>query len=445
MKKKFLVIFTFLFALIFRLWLTDKGWHVDMWSNAAWGEWIFQHGTKNFYSNSIWTYSWPTQPPLINTVYAINKRIFVEKLGRLAWTEFQLKKLNRGKDIFWLSNFVRWFGYGKINAEIPFQIGFLVTMKFWPIAADLLIACLIYLLSGRKIAGATIYLISPFSWAMSSLWGQYDGVAFALILIAFWGIGKKWEMVTPALAAAAVLIKPTALILIPFWTYWWWRKGTDKPLAKAAEIALALALFWFTTTPYTAKNPFEFARYDLIRIVFEKAEPRLSVNAFNFWRIFTGNTAVNSGGWLFTAWNAAVFLLLNGAAVYLAQRKQGFRFWDGIFLVGAGSWLFLTGMLERYLFAGMTGGLITAIYRPKLFKYWAVWSVIFWVNLFYHWWVPESFTWLKQLLLFDNDVITRFLSAANIGLFAVMTAGIIGLPPRPRPGNSRKSRVRPAR
>ena len=91
--RKIFLGLVFAFAVLFRIWLSDKSWHVDMWSNAGWGEWIYEHGPKNFYTNQFWTYSWPTQPPLVNSIYASNKKLFIDILGRSAWVEHQLKKI----------------------------------------------------------------------------------------------------------------------------------------------------------------------------------------------------------------------------------------------------------------------------------------------------------------------------------------------------------------
>jgi hypothetical protein len=420
-----------------------------MWSNASWGEWIFSHGTKNFYTNNVWAYSWPTQPPLINSIYAQNKKLYVELLGRFAWTEYQLKKLTGGRNIPWLSGFVTWFAYSKINPEIPFQLGFLVVMKLWPILADMVIAGLIYELAGKKLVGVIAYMASPFSWSLSALWGQYDGVEFVFAFLAYITVFTGFSFLGPGLMAIAFLIKPTALILVPYYLYLYLKKAGGPMKFKLLNCLIApLLILYVTTAPYTDKNPLIFTRYDLVRMVFEKAEPRLSVNAFNFWRIFTGNNPVNAdvhilgigAGW----WSIVIFAALNLAALYLSEnRGEGnFRFWDGIFLIGAGSWLFMTGMLDRYLFAGMVGGLIAAVHRPGLYKYWVVWSIIFWINLYYHWWVPAGLPWLEQLLLWNNDVLTRFLSLANVFLFGIMSANIIGLPARWKPGSFQKSLCR---
>ena len=43
-----LVLLVFLVSLIFRLVLTPLGFHVDIYSNAGWGQWIYTHGPLGF-------------------------------------------------------------------------------------------------------------------------------------------------------------------------------------------------------------------------------------------------------------------------------------------------------------------------------------------------------------------------------------------------------------
>jgi hypothetical protein len=396
-----------------------------MLSNAAWGERIYTYGTKNFYSNSIWIYSWPTQPPLINSIYGFNKKMHIEFLGRLAGVEFQLNKLLPGEKVPWLSNFVDWYGYGRVDLENPFQIGFLVTMKFIPIVSDLGIAWLIYEIT-KKAKFAIIYLISPFSWYVSSLWGQYDPTGAFFALAAFWALDKKWKLLSPALLMISILIKPTSLILIPFYFYLLWKSLKGNFLKLAASLILPIIIFWITTVPYTHKNPFEFARYDLTRILFEKSEPRVSVNSFNMWRIFTGDKPINSTSKLFfVSWETTGYilvLLVNSIAIWYCERKkkQANSFWMGLTLVSVGTWMVMTGMLERYLFLGMVAGLIASAVNPRLLKYWIGVSLIFWINLFYHWWIPEGFQILKELLLWQNGIITNALSLLMLILIGKM-------------------------
>src|SRR4051794_23632159 len=68
-KKYWAVWLVFGGAFLLRILLLNYVYHVDILSNAGWGEWIYKNGPNGFYDNKIWFYSWPTQPPLVNFIY----------------------------------------------------------------------------------------------------------------------------------------------------------------------------------------------------------------------------------------------------------------------------------------------------------------------------------------------------------------------------------------
>ena len=88
--------------------------------------------------------------------------------------------------------------------------------------------------------------------------------------------------------------------------------------------------------------------------------------------------------------------------------------WEGLFVISAGSFMFMTGMLDRYLYAGMLFGLILVATQFRLLKWWLVWSVIFWLNLYNQWWIPASFEPLKQFMLVYDSIVTRILSGFSV-------------------------------
>lgn len=435
-----------LVALVFRLWISDKGWHVDLWSNAAWGEWVLEHGPARFYDNNIWAYAWPTQLPLVNSVYAFNKRLFIEMLGRMAWVDYQVSKVYKVES---LSRLVWWWGYGRVNLEIPFQIGYLVTMKLFPILADLVIAGVIFVVGQRKLKWPIIYLASPFSWYLSAGWGQYDGVSFGLALLGFLSIFGNLSFLGPALIVLAVLIKPTALIIVPFFGYLYFRKMNKMLGIKILGLILPLLIFWITTQPYTHKNPFEFARYDLSRIVFEKSEPRISVNSFNFWRMIIGDAGYTHERkfWFVPAqiWGLVAFGVLNALGIWWWEKNYRSQkdMWTSLFIIAMGSWMFMTQMLERYAFAGVVFGLMAVIANPRYLKYWLGIAFLFWLNLYYRWWWPAELGFVQSILSWQKELPTQFLSAIQVWLFGLMTVNLIELP-KLHFGSFRKLRYLPA-
>src|SRR3989304_7936565 len=98
---------------------------------------------------------------------------------------------------------------------------------------------------------------------------------------------------------------------------------------------------------------------------------------------------------------------------------------NSLFIIGAGSWLFLTNMLDRYFFAGVVGGLFVTMHHPKLFKYWLITSLIFGLNLYRGWWFPESLGFVKHALIDGNGIAGFFLSIANVWIYLIMAKNIL--------------------
>lgn len=88
-----------------------------------------------------------------------------------------------------------------------------------------------------------------------------------------------------------------------------------------------------------------------------------------------------------------------------------------VFISSFGGWLFLTNMYERYVFAGVVSLLFLSIYRKKFFKYFIILSLIYIFNMYNGWWFPEKIVWLRELFLWNDRLITRLLSAANVVIY----------------------------
>lgn len=431
-----IIILVFVLALALRLFLAPLGFHIDILSNAGWGQWIYMHGPLGFYENSIWIFSWPTQPPFVNLLYGFDNwlYIFLLQISRSTGNTIVQYHLAPGHMRWWF-NFTKWFDTAKTSDEAVFSIGYLTSIKILPILADLGIAGLIYNIAksvkGIKfpIIWSAIYLFSPFSWYLSSLWGQYDQLGFLPVLAAFiLESQKKLPWLTPFLFVLSVAIKPTSLILAPFFIYLYFKNSHNK-VNPLIAILLIGTFFIETTQVFTKQNLYYFTINELYGKIFLKSASRLSANAFNFWRPFV--TAVNQtqdSKFLFLPayiWSTLSFIVLNLVAFKLSRKITLENVIKGIFIIGAGSWIFMTNMLDRYFFGGVVSGLILCIYDKKLFKYWLPVSLIFWLNLFNQWWFPDFLSPLKSIMIWNDGLFTKILSGVNVVLFLAMFIRII--------------------
>lgn len=425
--KYWLTLFVIFFgSFVLRLAITNLGFHDDLISITGWGDWLYKNGTKGFYSNNIWTYSWPTQPPLVNLLYGFNFHLYNTIESFLSSISYFIASNRLGAGHMpWLFDFVKWFGSQIFYLDTPFRVGNLVTMKLVAILADLGIGLIIFLVAQRKninwgILLSIIYLLSPFSWYISSLWGQYDQLSALFLILSLILLLKRRLIISPLILFISIQLKPTSLIFIPLFIWIYWK---HKPSARQIIISCVLlaVIFIYLITLFTDKNIFVFLHKDLIPRIFLKSEFRVSTNSFNFWHILIGNNALNSNTpfLLIPAqiWGWAIFLVFNIYAVKITKVLKLENIFIAMFLVGAGGWLFLTNMLDRYFFAGVVVLLFVSIYKKNLLKYWIILSLIFWMNLYSQWWFPSNLDLLHQLLVWQDGLLTRFLSLVNVVVF----------------------------
>lgn len=424
-RKKFWIAFlVFFLAFVFRLVLTPIGFHIDLLSNAYWGNWIYEKGTLGFYDNTVWVYAWPTQPPLANLLFAFSIYSYVQLLEFFRWfSSYVVPHLAPGHMLWWF-DFVIWFDKAHYP-ESYIKVGYFIALKLMAILADIGIAGVLFWLGKkanyyRGVVIAAIYLFSPFSWYLSAIWGQYDQIGFFLLLLAILFCVKRYFVLAPALLVLSISLKPTSLIFGPLFIFIYLRY---KP--KLIEVVLAFILcvyILFTTARvFTDKEIFHFYTHDLVTKVIYKSGFRVSTNAFNFWHILIGNKAYSAETLFLLVpanyWGYLMFLIVN----VLAFKKVAKKSWEGIFggltIVGLGGWLFLTNILDRYFFAGIVFLLFLTIYNPRLLKYWGIISLIFWLNLYHGFWFPESFERLRLLLIWNDNLATRILALINVVVF----------------------------
>lgn len=422
-KSNYLVILILLLGLILRFSLSDLAFHDDLIVNASWGEWIYKNGPLHFFSNTNWPYSWPTQPPLIDLIYGFNFFLYDKLLLILSNIGFFIA-IHRifPTHFLWFFNFSRWFGTAKYLLT-SFTTGQLITMKLVAILADMGVAAVVYYLAKpiqktKSIYWLLLYLFVPFSFYISALWGQYDQLSFLFLIFSFLFLIKKNFYLSPILLLASIEAKPTSLIFVPLFIYLYFKQNPSSKTVIISAVS-SVALFIGSLLVFSDTNFYNFIVHFFFKAIFQKSEYRVSTNAFNFWRIFIGNRAMNDSTVLFLLptklWGYGFFALLNALAFKVSQKATQQKIFQSLFIIGAGSWLFLTNMLDRYFFAGVVFLLIYTIYKSSLLKYWLILATIFILNLYNLWFYPIFF--LKDLLLWNDSFLTRVLALVNVVIF----------------------------
>jgi len=420
-------------GIILRIGLTPLAFHGDIITQAGWGKWIYDNGVRGFYENTIWIYGWPNHPPIVNWLYGLGFHIYewLHTIFILGGSFIANNHLGAGH-IRWFYQFVEWWG-GVKYSDTPFKIGELISMKLLPIVGDGVLAYMIYRIVLRKVdktrarLAAGLYLLSPFSWYESALWGQNDQLGLIFLLAAFWLlIQKKWAWIAPVMITISVLLKPTAFIFGPLLV---WVAIKDKKTFKQVFLGgiLALVGYYWLSGVFSSQN-FWLFNINLQKQIFVKGEMWTWLNTFNIWRIITGYLTDYRQLFLginLKIWGYIMFAGINILAFKLCQKREWWGVLKAMFLVSFGGWMTMVTMHERYLFTAVVIGLMLAVENKKLMKYWVILSLIFAVNMFTGWWYPESFEWLKNFLVWGGNTldgpVPKILAGINLYLMIVMT------------------------
>lgn len=432
-KINYFAVFVLMVTVV-KIAMTPWVFHGDIITQAGWGEWVYKNGMRGFYEHNVWTYGWPNHPPLISSIYSWGFYIYNWLHTAMILTGSFVAENHLGAGhLLWFYRFVEWWGNAKY-IDTPFKFGELISMKLIPIVADLVLGAMVYQIVKKKFDETkaklclVIYLLSPFSWYESALWGQNDQLALIFVLAGLGAItSKKWAMWAPLAMGISVLLKPTGLILGPY--FLWLAMGDRERLKKVVVgSVLAIGMYYFYCRQISRFDVVTF-NVNLMRQIFVKGELWTWVNTFNFWRVashYLTNYQEKFLGITMQVWGYFLFLLVNAAAFWISRRRNWWAALVGLFIVSSGGWLFIVTMHERYLFGAVVVGLVLAMVNRKLLYLWGILSLVFWINMYNGWWVPEGMSWLRNLLTFDDffdGIVPKLLSIVNLVVIGVM-AGI---------------------
>ncbi|QQG43526.1 MAG: hypothetical protein HYW45_00715 [Candidatus Daviesbacteria bacterium] len=413
-----------LLAFFVKVFLSNLVFHVDILSQAAWGQWIFDHGPLGFYNFEIWIYSWPNYPPLGSLFFGFDRWLYWQILEFFRFLTFNVVPHTAPGHMVWWFDFIKWFDIQKYDVTI-LKTGFLMTIKLPLILADLALAVVSYYLAKSQhikypLIWPLLFLLSPFSFYLSSFWGQSDNLDFLLVLVSFLLLYQRKIFFSIILLSLALHFKPTAVVFLPFFL-WLLIKQKTQLWQLGLGIIASLVMTYLIIVPFTNLDVVTFTKTYLFPKVVHRAEFRLSTNSFNFWHILIGNKAFGQDYiFLFLPaklWGYGIFALINLFAFKLLNKVTLENIFKAMFLVSFSGWLFLTNMLERYEYAAIASLFFLTIYRPRFIKYFLILSLIFWVNLYHGWWFPQWLEPLRQVLIWQEGLIARLLSVINVVLF----------------------------
>ena len=209
-------------------------------------------------------------------------------------------------------------------------------------------------------------------------------LAFGLLAFVMLYYNKAWVSL-PALFVC-LFIKPTWIIFLPLFIFLLLYKGS-RTLSLFYGLLISLIIYLVATIPFTRGNILIFTYETLIRNMLPTSQgaAMLSVSAFNLYTIFVDFNAKLISDSIFRNVTLFGWLIYAGINLYIINyikvQKNKSSYFIALFLVGAGSFLFMSNMLERYFYAAFIFlGILLFIKKNLAFPLVTL-SLVFFINL----------------------------------------------------------------
>ncbi len=312
-----------------------------------------------------------------------------------------------------------------------------VLVKLPSVICDILCGVAIYKFAGEKnktgfVAGVG-FIFNPMVWFDSCLWGQVDSVFTLAILLALMTLTRKKYNLSAMLYAAALLIKPQAVIVFPVYLFNIIEMVRDEGKKGIRESLLAtvcgVAVFFAAAMPFS-KNLNPLWIFDLYTSTLSSYK-LATLNAPNLFGLAGGNGIGMDGGFMgltFAAWSTIFILLITAlsAAVYFGGKKRENVFDTAAFLM-AGMYVLSAKMHERYFYPVFAFFLVSYVLNGK--KLTVVLYVIFTFVVY------EASAWVLSLdmttgypWISETAIGFKILSALSVAAFLVMAADLLKNP-----------------
>lgn len=422
-----------LLAILVRLCVMFDDYSFDVNNHIAWAKDLHNRGFSNFYdtqSSEVYASLYPNYPPvamyLFYLTYPLPKGVY-----NILW---------------WLNIHIPLFP-SKLVFPVQERFFLAAMMKVPAILADFGIAWLVYLFvkklktndpQKRKmlILGPALVLLNPAFFYNSAYWGQIDVIPIFFVLVSIYVLFyTKRYVVSGLFFTLALLIKPTPLVFLPVYALMLTRIALAERDPKKLQNVLGVVLTVFAANLFfiTAFFPFLrdgsafFPTYKIYlhRIMEAQSLAFVTNGAFNMWAIVTHFQGIKDTEmfiWGFT-YNQWAFLIAGIVIATLCStfwkklrhkhEKEETLFY-ALFLSALASFLFLTKMHERYTMLILPFLLLLSLKDKNLMKWFLVFSLFSFLNLYHSWPVPHLEALFQAL---DTPLIYSTLAFLQITLF----------------------------
>ena len=436
MKKKtkvILIFILFFFAFFLRTALApliNKG---DILAINEWSQSLFEKGMSGSYFRGGWIYSFPTQPPVMMILYWLSRWLYEHKYW-LAITH-NLLKLPPAFVLLWIHENGPWF-----------------LVRLWGILADCLAGAVIYFLISKLTKNAKLafwamffLLFNPILIFISSIWGQTCLVASLLALLSFLVFYRKnGKLLSPIFFTLGILIKPTILIFLPLYSFFLVKEFFLASLKEKKSFSwlilggfLSLAITIVSFFPFWDKSESFFKNVDSVltrRIVpSAKGTSKVATSAFTFYTVvFDIDKTPGSykvGFLSLDQWGNIFFVLINvfGLSLFLKKDKSVLNRLESLslaaYFIGEGTFLFKTGMAERYFLpAFFFLYILFFLTKDKRIRVVILVQFLVWfINLSSSFFLSD-YSFLDIIFRQNNFLGTRIVSLANVFVFLYLSS-----------------------
>lgn len=425
MLSKFKLIFLLtitLSSLILRVYISNispiKG---DILVHQEWAKVLYQQGLSGSYFFDNWTYTPPTQPSLMMLAYSASRSIYENRNIFSA-----MHNLIKIPPAFILLGFQK---YGEI-----------LTLKIWEFLATLTIAIIFYFYFSIKKSTQTgliifsLILFHPILVFTNAVWGQNDLLATTFTYTAFLVLFTKQRKISSLIFTLGILFKPTTIILLPFFGILYiYLNFKNAPNIKTilVPLILSLVIIYLSFLPFIPKDRPHLQYIESIlkhRISnSSKGVELASVSAFNLYSLIFNIDQTYSAltpSFRLTYVSYLFFILLNIFFIFKLFKSKKINFNHVLFIIffiSQGSFLFMTGMLERYFFPAFLSSLIImVIYWHKFGKLMLIQQLIWFLNLIYAYY-HRDIEIISHVFKSNNFILIRLLSLYSLVIFFFIT------------------------
>ncbi|MBP9815800.1 hypothetical protein KBD09_00990 [Candidatus Woesebacteria bacterium] len=412
--KKHPLFILFFLGLLLRLVLMFVDFSFDVHNHISWAQDLWNRGPSNFYltpSKEVYATLYPNYPPFALYIFYVTYPI-TQILYDICW---------------WLNLHVPLFP-SKLIFIIQERYFLAGVMKLPAIFADMGIAWMSYLFANKLLTqhqldrkvlllAPSLVLFNPAFFYNSAFWGQIDAIPIFLVLTStYLAMYSKRYFMSGLLFISALLVKPTAIVFLPFYALFFINKfGFVKSLKVflASNIVFIVSLFPFLGKKSNILIPYSTYFHSIIEA---QSLAFVTNGAYNLWAftrfdgvmdsdIFLLNMTYRTWGYIFLS--IALLIIMK---IYLKKHNLFYS----TFLSAFAFFLFATKMHERYTLLILPFLLLAALTERKLLKWFYGLSFLSFINLYRSWPVPRV-EFLFELL--KSPAVYLALSVINIVIF----------------------------